>query len=168
MSSGLPSSCRIRTASSSSRFISSFHGSTVHVAIAVSVRITGACPVISSVGMYPITELCVVRSAHSAYGSICRQSITLPSHDFASALMIGLCPRSIFSLTYELYAVSVNRTPCLAKNSLTLSESSSPRSTIICPTHPYLQNTSSKINWHTAEHIFLRSARPSTWFVRSS
>ena len=103
-----------------------------------------------------------MRSAHSAYGNIYGQSFTLPSHAFAS-------PRSIFLLAYGMYAVvSVNRTPCLAKNPLALSESSSPRSAITCPTHPYLQNTSSKRNWHTAEYVFLRSARPSTWFVRSS
>ena len=105
MSSGLPSSCRVRTASTSSRLISSFHGSTVHVEIAVSVGITGACPVISSPGIKPVTELCVVRSAHSAYGSIYGQSFTLPSHAFASALTIRLCPRLIFPLASRLYVI---------------------------------------------------------------
>ena len=49
--SDLPSRCHIRTASSSSRLISSFHGSIVHVIIAVSLGITGACLVISSTGI---------------------------------------------------------------------------------------------------------------------
>ena len=39
------------TVSISSRLISSFHGSTVHVTIVVSVGITGGSPVISFVGI---------------------------------------------------------------------------------------------------------------------
>ena len=110
MSSTLTSNCCIRTASSSSRIISSFHGNTVHVAIAISVGISKASLVISSTSLEPDTELCVLRSTHSTYGSICGQFFTLPSHAFASALTIGLWPRSIFPLASGLYAmVSVSK-----------------------------------------------------------
>ena len=74
-----------------------------------------------------------------------------------------------FLFASTLYiVVSVDLTPCLTKNSLALSETSSPKSAITCPTHPYLQNISSKRNWHTTKHVFLRIAQPSTWFHRSS
>ena len=65
-SSGLLSSCLIRIANNSSRLISFSHGISIHEAIVFSMGITGFCPYISSVGIYPFTELYVVLSAHKA------------------------------------------------------------------------------------------------------
>ena len=141
-SSGLRSSCQIHAASSSSLLISLDQLIAVHDAIILSTGMMGFCPYISSVGMYPITELWVVRSAHSAYGSNLGQLLTRPSHAHTMAFTIGLWPRSIFPFSSGLYVIVRDSfTPNRSNSSSASSASSSPRSATIFPTHPYRHMT---------------------------
>jgi hypothetical protein len=50
------------------------------------------------------------------------------------------------------------------KKFLASSKSSSPRSAIIWPTHPYLVITSSRRDFYITKLVFFRRARPSTWW----
>ena len=112
-SSGLRSSCRIRAASSSSLLISLDQSIAVQDAIVLSIGIMGFYPYISSTGMYPVIELWVVRSAHSAYGSKLSQSSTRPSHARTKAFPIGAWPRSNLPFASGLYACKLSRGPML-------------------------------------------------------
>jgi hypothetical protein len=61
-----------------------------------------------------------------------------------------------------------NLIPILEKNSLASLVSNSPVSTIILPTHQYLQITSSRRNLHIGDVSLVINAQPSTWLLRSS
>ena len=85
------------------------------------------------------------------------------------AFTIRLWPHSIFPFASGLYAVvRDNFTSNWSNSSSASSASSSPRSTTIFPMHPYRHMTSSIKNLHIAAVVLFVSARPSTWFVRSS
>ena len=157
-SSGLRSSCRIRATSSSSLLISLDQSIVVHEVIVLSTGMMGFWPYISSAGMYPITELWVVQSAHNAYRSNLGQFPTRPSHARTMAFTIRPWPREIFPFASGLYAVTPNQ----SNSSSASSPSSSPRSATIFPTHPYRHMTSSIRNLHTAAVVLFVSARPST------
>ena len=58
--------------------------------------------------------------------------------------------------------------PSRLKSSIALCASNSPQSTIIIPTDPYQQTTSSSRNLKTVYLVLFAEARPSTRFVRSS
>ena len=57
------------------------------------------------VDIYPVVMLCVVLSAHNAYGNNRGQSPIFPSQAFARAYTIGLCPRPTFPFASGLYAM---------------------------------------------------------------
>jgi hypothetical protein len=148
--------CRIFKASSSSLLISSCYGKASHETILCSTDIIGFCPNMTFIGIYPVTVLWVVRSAHSANGS------TRGLQDRSmSTLHFPVCFRIICH-------VSDNLTPILETNSLASLASNSPLSDTILPMHPYLQITSSRRNLDTDYVPLVLNARTSTWLVRSS
>ena len=95
-------SCRICVASNSSQLISSVKLTPIHEVLVLSTDTINFSLNMSSADMYPVTELCAVRSAHNAYGRSHSQFLTRPLQARIITFTIELCPHSIFPFAFGL------------------------------------------------------------------